>query len=655
MNSCLIEFARFQNDFPNLAGLLIGILKSSAIVIMASAAAAFLRRRSARARSWVWRTAFVGLAALWLWGFLPVETRGEGLAWKAVPSPEVEASSVESPAVMLSAGAPSEVPVRSRSQVPAMVEKLVVPLWWGFAGLLAASHFLKALGGAVWLRRKAHGMERSLPATGGVPVLSSQLVEAPVLAGLIRPAIYLPAEAENWTESKLRGVLRHEMAHQTRGDLWWQFAATLISTAWWANPLVWLALRSLKAEAEESADDAVIQQEGEAEGYARLLVEIASGPTRPAPAGIPMLGRSSLEKRLRAILAGNPLRGTIGASGMALLSSLAALIIVCLSAGIVLAEADLTNSRGEVMHYQADPDRTQFPQGNFRLTGGTLKDWTGNLDQASSPQRGMVRLKPAATEPVEVATDVAVDPAWKWLTVKARVRPGGEGKFSEGQQGEVTFTPEDAAGKATGPVVTLTDSRREGYTNWTSPMRTFAVPAGTAKLKVGLRLTPGKASFDCSEIFVIPSQPEDELDHRLVDRFFDAVKANDAATVRSLLKEEPKLANSRRGSQDNGTPLTLCAWNELPEMAALLVKNGANLEAEDTGAWRATPVTWCGWWGSPKTAKVLLDAGANPKFTSDFGVTPLVSAKAGKGANGFSKAKAEDFDKVIALFTEAQK
>ncbi len=153
---------------------------------------------------------------------------------------------------------------------------------------------------------------------------------------------------------------------------------------------------------------------------------------------------------------------------------------------------------------------------------------------------------------------------------------------------------------------------------------------------------------------MIPSLAADELDHRLVDRFYDALKANDAATVESMLKAEPKLANSRRGSNDNGTPLTLCAWKELPEMAALLIKNGASLESEDTGAWRATPLTWCGWWGSPKTAKMLLEAGANPKFTSDFGVTPLSSAKAGKGANGFSKATPEDYDKVIALLAGAQ-
>lgn len=82
---------------------------------------------------------------------------------------------------------------------------------------------------------------------------------------------------------------------------------------------------------------------------------------------------------------------------------------------------------------------------------------------------------------------------------------------------------------------------------------------------------------------------------------------------------------------------------------------GANLETVDNGAWRATPLARCGWWGSPETAKVLLKAGANIKFRSDFGVTPLSSVKAGKGANGASKSTPEDFDKVIAMFAAAEK
>jgi hypothetical protein len=657
MNALLVEFARYQNEYPNLAGLLLGLLKSSAILVMALAAATVLGKRSARARSWIWRTAFLGLGALWLWGALPEETRSSGLAWKVVPmqaAAKTDALIVETPTILGSPGISHEKTVHSGVSILSVVNRFCQPVWWGMAGLLAVVHLAKVLAGGAWLRRNSQRAALRPAVSCKLEIRSTEKVDAPLLAGLLRPAIYVPAAAGDWPEAKMRDVIRHEMAHHSRGDLWWQFSAMMISSLWWGNPLVWTAVRSLKAEAEEAADDVVVQQNGTAEGYARLLVEIASGPIRPASTGISMLGCSPLEKRIRAILAGNPLRGTIGLSGVTLLSSLAAFIILCLSAGVVLAEVDLTNRDGEVVHYQANPEKTVFPQGNFRVTGGTLKDWTGDLDKASSPQRGLVRLS-AGNTPSTIETLLTVDPSWKWLTVIARTRPGGEGKFAPDQQGEVIFTPEDAGGQQTGSVITLTDARRDGYTNWTSPMRTFAVPPGTVKLKVSMRLTPGSATFDCSEIFVIPSDATDELDHRTVDRFFDAVKANDAATVESMLKAEPKLANSRRGSNDNGTPLTLCAWKELPEMAALLVKNGASLESEDTGAWRSTPLAWCGWWGSPKTAKVLLEAGANPKFTSDFGVTPLSSAKAGKGTNRSSKATPEDFDNVIALFAGAQK
>ena len=76
--------------------------------------------------------------------------------------------------------------------------------------------------------------------------------------------------------------------------------------------------------------------------------------------------------------------------GAGLLGALSAFIILCLSVGIVLAEADLTNGRGEIIHYQANPADTQFPAGNFRISGGDLADWAGATAAVSSPERGMV-------------------------------------------------------------------------------------------------------------------------------------------------------------------------------------------------------------------------------------------------------------------------
>ena len=218
----------------------------------------------------------------------------------------------------------------------------------------------------------------------------------------------------------------------------------------------------------------------------------------------------------------------------------------------------------------------------------------------------------------------------------------------------MAFTFEGADGQEIAGGTVIREDRREDYVNWTSRIRTLPIPAGTTRVKVALRLAPGPGQLDCSEILVIPSRPEDELDHRMLDKFYDAMEHNDEKTVTQMLTAEPRLVDARRGTADNGTPLILCAWRELPGIAKILADHGANLKATDTSSWKSSALAWCGWWGSPETAQVLLKAGADPKFKSVYGVTPLNAATGGKQYNKASKATPEAFDRTIAIFKAAE-
>ena len=70
----------------------------------------------------------------------------------------------------------------------------------------------------------------------------------------------------------------------------------------------------MRGQAEEAADDAVLLHQSEAAAYATVLAELAAGqpgPKLPA-AGVSMTGNRPLEKRLQALMAGNPWRGKVG-------------------------------------------------------------------------------------------------------------------------------------------------------------------------------------------------------------------------------------------------------------------------------------------------------------------------------------------------------
>ncbi len=148
----------------------------------------------------------------------------------------------------------------------------------------------------------AHGVLRP------VVILQSAQQTLLVTWGWLRPVILLPASATSWSAGRMRIVFAHELAHIGRGDWVTQMLAELLRSIYWFNPLVWIASRRLRREAEQACDDAVIAGGARGADYAAHLVEIARtvGTRRrsdlagfPAPA---MVRPSSLERRVTAML-----------------------------------------------------------------------------------------------------------------------------------------------------------------------------------------------------------------------------------------------------------------------------------------------------------------------------------------------------------------
>ena len=92
--------------------------------------------------------------------------------------------------------------------------------------------------------------------------------------GVLKPAIILPASAEQWDEATLRCALTHELEHVARWDFLTHCLSRMVCAAYWFHPLVWAAWRRLRLEAERACDDAVLRED-DAEDYASLLVSIA--------------------------------------------------------------------------------------------------------------------------------------------------------------------------------------------------------------------------------------------------------------------------------------------------------------------------------------------------------------------------------------------
>lgn len=259
-------------------------------------------------------------------------------AMENVVEPLVATPSVE--AVRETVEVPSPAPVRA--------ERRVIN-WWevaGFvwlAGALGLAAYLTVA--AWWFRRKILLEERGTPGEiaaiwdlcaaswhGPVPTLvTSAAVKSPVLVGLRRPRLVLPASGleylgtEDWEH-----IFLHELAHARRRDCWTNLLPLAALCVHWFNPLVWLGQRAIRADRELATDELVLRDIGEerSERYAGTLLRVLSGGgfsgALPGAIGIAESG-AGLKRRFRRIVGYRPARMAATAVGLAMVGAVALL------------------------------------------------------------------------------------------------------------------------------------------------------------------------------------------------------------------------------------------------------------------------------------------------------------------------------------------
>lgn len=261
-------------------------LKSTVVLGVARLAAWALGGRSAALRHLLWTAAAAALLALpFLSAWLPV--------WR-VPAPGALVPFDPAVVFQVASSAAIQPPASSLLAPAAGHRAMDAPLYddwriwlmllWTAGAAAAFAHMLAACI-AMWRVRRAarpfpdDGLARALAQGLGirrhVRVLEGRPGSMPMTFGLLRPSVFMPPEAGEWSEERRRMVLLHELAHVRRGD-----AAThlLARTAWslnWWNPLAWSAWREFLKERERATDDLVLNAGARASDYAGHLLEVA--------------------------------------------------------------------------------------------------------------------------------------------------------------------------------------------------------------------------------------------------------------------------------------------------------------------------------------------------------------------------------------------
>ena len=194
------------------------------------------------------------------------------------------------------ASEPAAVPRRGAARIDAgrpRTAAAVLPWLW-FAGTPATFALLAAgLVGADRLRRRSRpladgelaGMARRLADALGIlrPVALGvcDRLAAPILLGVVRPLILLPAAVSGWSPEQIEMALLHELAHVRRLDNLVNLAQRVIESLLFFHPAVWWVSGWVRLEREHCCDRLVVARTGRARPYAELLAELALLRDRP--------------------------------------------------------------------------------------------------------------------------------------------------------------------------------------------------------------------------------------------------------------------------------------------------------------------------------------------------------------------------------------
>ena len=129
-------------------------------------------------------------------------------------------------------------------------------------------------------------------------------VATPVLVGIVRPLILLPAAAMGgWGPEQIEMVLLHELAHVRRWDNLVNLLQRLVESLLFFHPAVWIVSGWVRQEREHCCDRIVVAHTGRAYAYAETLLALASEPAPLAAISVALVPRRKhLVRRIRHIL-----------------------------------------------------------------------------------------------------------------------------------------------------------------------------------------------------------------------------------------------------------------------------------------------------------------------------------------------------------------
>lgn len=105
-------------------------------------------------------------------------------------------------------------------------------------------------------------------------------VQTPMMFGFFKPVLLLPHS--DYAEADLKFLLKHELVHYQRKDIWYKLLIFLATVIYWFHPAVHWMAQEISAQCEISCDEEVIrnQEKAERKRYGNLILSMIESQTK---------------------------------------------------------------------------------------------------------------------------------------------------------------------------------------------------------------------------------------------------------------------------------------------------------------------------------------------------------------------------------------
>lgn len=120
-------------------------------------------------------------------------------------------------------------------------------------------------------------LKQQLGIKGTVDIAYSSIIRSPILVGLMRPKIVLPASKN--LDMDIGRVLHHELVHLKHKDLWVKMVLLGVSALHWFNPFVHILRKDIHIWSELSCDEEVVKEMtfAERKRYGETILNVMAG------------------------------------------------------------------------------------------------------------------------------------------------------------------------------------------------------------------------------------------------------------------------------------------------------------------------------------------------------------------------------------------